>query len=85
MPGSGFRWFQSGGSVTGSGSAPIAWRKSSASGGNGGECVEVAFTEAGVLVRHSRNPTGPVLSFTPSEWQAFLMGTQNGEFNLPVA
>ena len=71
--------------MTGSESAPIAWRKSSASNSNGGDCVEVAFTEAGVLVRHSRNTTGPVLTFTQSEWRAFLTGTHNGEFNLPDA
>jgi hypothetical protein len=71
--------------VTGSELAPVIWRKSSASGGDAGQCVEVAFTEAGVLVRHSRNPTGPMLTFTQSEWQAFLTGTHNGEFNLPDA
>ncbi len=69
--------------MTGSESAPNSWRKSSASGGNGGDCVEVAFAGESVLIRHSRNPTGPVLSFTHSEWQAFLAGTRNGEFDLP--
>jgi Domain of unknown function (DUF397) len=69
--------------VTGAESASDAWRKSSASGGDAGQCVEVAFAEDGVLVRHSRNPNGPVLSFTRSEWQAFLAGASNGEFDLP--
>jgi Domain of unknown function (DUF397) len=71
--------------VTGSESAPVAWRKSSASTGNNGDCVEVAFAEDGVLVRHSRNPSGPMLLFTPSEWRAFVTGAQNGEFELPDA
>ena len=71
--------------MTGSESAPIAWRKSSASTGSGGDCVEVAFAEDGVLVRHSRSPSGPVLLFTPSEWRAFVTGAQNGEFELPDA
>jgi Domain of unknown function (DUF397) len=71
--------------VTGSESAPIAWRKSSASTGQGGDCVEVAFAEDGVLVRHSRHRGGPVLLFTHSEWQAFVAGAQNGEFELPDA
>jgi len=69
--------------VTGTESAPNAWRKSSASGGDAGQCVEVAFAEEDVLVRHSRNPSGPVLSFTHSEWKAFLAGASNGEFDLP--
>jgi Domain of unknown function (DUF397) len=71
--------------VTGSESAPGAWWKSSASGSNGGDCVEVTFAEESVLVRHSRDPRGPVLSFTRSEWRAFIAGTRNGEFDLPDA
>jgi hypothetical protein len=69
--------------VTGSESEPVTWRKSSASGGTEGDCVEIAFVADGVLVRHSRNPGGTVLSFTHSEWRAFLTGTHNGEFDLP--
>jgi hypothetical protein len=68
--------------VTGSESAFDAWRKSSASAGSG-DCVEVAFAEDGVLVRHSRDQAGPVLAFTHSEWKAFLAGARNGEFDLP--
>jgi Domain of unknown function (DUF397) len=69
--------------VTGSESAPNAWWKSSESGGDAGACVEVTFAGESVLVRHSRNPSGPVLSFTHSEWRAFIAGTRNGEFDLP--
>lgn len=69
--------------MTGSESARATWRKSSASGDGGGDCVEVAFADGTVLIRHSRDPAGPVLSFTHSEWQAFLSGTRNGEFDLP--
>jgi hypothetical protein len=69
--------------VTDSESAAGAWRKSSVSDSGGGQCVEVAFAEEGVLVRHSRNPNGPVLSFTQSEWVAFLLGARKGEFDLP--
>ena len=68
--------------MTGSESAFDAWRKSSASAGSG-DCVEVAFAEDGVLVRHSRDQAGPVLAFTHSEWKAFLAGARNGEFDLP--
>jgi Domain of unknown function (DUF397) len=48
------------------------WRKSSHSGDNGGECVEVASAEAvAVLVRDTTDRNGPVLTFTPAAWQAF--------------
>ena len=46
------------------------WRKSSYSGSNGGECVEVAATGA-VLVRDTADRTGPVLTFTVEAWRAF--------------
>jgi hypothetical protein len=60
--------------------ARIVWRKSMASGG--GDCVEVAFAHESMLLRHSREPSGPVLSFSPSEWAAFLTGVRRGEFDL---
>jgi hypothetical protein len=62
-----------------------AWRKSSYSG-NGGNCVEVAdnlVAEHGiVLVRDSKDPSGPILTFTSSEWVAFLHGAAAREFDL---
>jgi hypothetical protein len=57
----------------------IEWRKSEASGS--GDCVEVAFVDRSVLVRNSRDRTGPVLAFTDSEWTAFLIGARNGTFD----
>jgi hypothetical protein len=55
--------------------------KSSLSFSNG-NCVEVAQLEGGqVGVRHSHHPGGPVLQFTPAEWDAFLHGARNGEFD----
>jgi hypothetical protein len=47
------------------------WRKSSYSGDNGGECVEVASAEA-VLVRDTADPSSPVLTFTADAWRAFM-------------
>jgi hypothetical protein len=51
----------------------IRWRKSSYSGGNGGECIEVrAQSQAGcVLVRDTRDRQGPVLAFGRQAWEAF--------------
>ena len=59
------------------------WRKSSWSGGNGGDCVEVARNLPGaVAVRDSKDPAGPKLVFTPDEWRAFTAGVTAGEFDL---
>jgi Domain of unknown function (DUF397) len=48
-----------------------SWRKSSYSTGNGGNCVEVAGQESRVLVRDTKDCTGPVLRFTPAAWHRF--------------
>ncbi|WP_182873852.1 DUF397 domain-containing protein [Microbispora sp. H10670] len=57
------------------------WRKSSFSG-SGNNCVEVATNLPGlVAVRDSKDRSGPVLAFTPSEWRAFIAGVKNGEFD----
>jgi hypothetical protein len=49
------------------------WRKSSYSGGNGGNCVEVgAQPQAGrVLVRDTRDRQGPELGFSLQTWRQF--------------
>jgi hypothetical protein len=66
--------------VTDSQRADTVWRKSLASGTQG-DCVEVAFTDESVLVRNSQDPHGPHLSFSYSEWKAFLIGARHGEFD----
>ena len=48
------------------------WRKSSYSGNGGGNCVEVAHDPHVVAVRDSKNPDGPVLTFSRDEWASFL-------------
>lgn len=58
------------------------WHKSSKSSANG-QCAEVAFVGEWVALRDSKNPTGPALLFTPGEWDAFVDGVENGEFNRP--
>jgi hypothetical protein len=48
------------------------WRKSSRSGNGGGECVEVATHQPGIIaVRDSKDPDGPVVTVTPDEWARF--------------
>jgi hypothetical protein len=58
------------------------WKKASKSGSNGGQCVEVArLDDATIGVRDSKNPDGPVLRFTRAEWDAFLDGVAQHEFD----
>ena len=58
-----------------------SWVKSSLSFSNG-NCVEVADLPGRTIgLRDSKDPRGPVLRFTPDEWQAFLGGARLGEFD----
>jgi hypothetical protein len=57
------------------------WFKSKRSSGNGA-CVEVALINEATAVRDSKNPTGPSLIFTAAEWNAFVGGVKDGEFDL---
>jgi hypothetical protein len=53
----------------------MTWRKSTYSFSNG-NCVEVAdLPSGGVAIRDSKDPSGPVLTFTPAQWRAFTAGT----------
>ena len=46
------------------------WRKSSYSGANGGQCVEVASAE-GVMIRDTADRDGGTLAFTADAWRRF--------------
>ena len=49
------------------------WRTSTRSSSNGGDCVEVADNLPDVVaVRDSKDPAGPVLTFSPAAWRTFL-------------
>ena len=58
-----------------------AWRTSTYSGGNG--CVEVAFDDGQVAIRDTKDRQGPVLVFAANEWEAFLAGAREGQFEFP--
>jgi hypothetical protein len=59
------------------------WAKSSLSQANG-SCVEVSgLSTETIRVRDSKNIKGPILQFTPSEWDAFVGGVRKGEFDRP--
>ena len=56
------------------------WRKSTYSGGNGGEaCVEVADGVPGIVpVRDSKVPDGPVVLVNATAWTAFVRTVAQG-------
>ncbi|MER7585362.1 DUF397 domain-containing protein [Kitasatospora sp. NPDC097691] len=58
------------------------WRKSSYSGGNGGNCIEVALAilPGAIPVRDSKDPHGPVLAFPAAAWASFVTAVRAGEF-----
>jgi hypothetical protein len=59
------------------------WHKSTRSGGNGGDCVEVAVNLPGIVaVRDSKDRDGGALVFTPAQWGTFLDGVRAGDFDL---
>jgi uncharacterized protein DUF397 len=62
------------------------WRKCSHSGSGGEDCLEVATTAANtselLLVRDSKDPAGPKLGFSGSEWTTFLAQIKSGSLNL---
>jgi hypothetical protein len=63
------------------------WIKSSYSGGNQANCVEIAaLPHGGRAVRDSKNPEGAILVLTPGQWSAlrtacarFLRHSADGE------
>lgn len=48
------------------------WRKSTYSGGNGGDCVEVGTAVAGVVVRDTANRAGVMLALPAAAWWVLL-------------
>ena len=60
------------------GNRAITWRKSSYSGNNGGNCVEVGTAARLIAVRDSKDPHGPVLAFGPQTWRRFAARVKAG-------
>lgn len=61
--------------------ADAKWIKSARSGPISDNCVEVAAIDGGVAMRDSKDPTGPALLFTTGEWEAFVGGAKDGDFD----
>jgi hypothetical protein len=57
------------------------WFTSTRGGPASDNCVEVAFVDEAIAVRDSNNPQGPALIFTAAEWDAFVGGARDGEFD----
>ena len=58
------------------------WTKTKHGGSESDNSVEVAFVGSAIAVRDAKNPDGPALIFTAAEWDAFLGGAKDGEFDL---
>ncbi|WP_422771727.1 DUF397 domain-containing protein [Plantactinospora sp. WMMC1484] len=61
-----------------------AWHISSKSDASATSCVEAGPLVDGsgrVAVRHSHHPDGPVIVYARAEWDAFLAGAKDGEFD----
>jgi Domain of unknown function (DUF397) len=57
----------------------LVWTRSlSCTGGN---CVQVASVAGMVAIRDSKDPGGPILTYSAQEWTAFTEGVKNGDFN----
>ncbi|KQX82306.1 MULTISPECIES: DUF397 domain-containing protein [unclassified Streptomyces] len=57
----------------------LNWRKSSYSGDQGGQCVEIAETPtAAIAIRDSKTPAGPILTIEPAAFSTFLAWTGGG-------
>lgn len=52
--------------------ATSTWRRSSHSNTQGNQCVEVAAFGDRIALRDSKNPDGPVLLFSRTEWKEFI-------------
>ena len=50
----------------------LVFRKSSYSGGQSADCVEVASSATGVAIRDSKAPSGVILTLTAREWRALI-------------
>ncbi|MER6175561.1 DUF397 domain-containing protein [Streptosporangium sp. NPDC001681] len=60
----------------------LSWYKSTLSGANTDDCIEVANLPGGSrAVRDSKNPNGPTLNFTPGAWRTFITSIKNNKLD----
>lgn len=58
------------------------WKKSTKSSPSGDNCLEARIVDGVIEVRNSRRPEAGSVSFDTGEWQVFLYGAKNGEFDI---
>ncbi|MEU0986052.1 DUF397 domain-containing protein [Streptomyces sp. NPDC005963] len=61
-------------------SAPISWQKSTYSGAQGEDCVEIAQHHDTILIRESDTPN-TVITTDRAKLAAFIQGVKAGEFD----
>lgn len=60
----------------------LEWRKSRHSMANGA-CVEVASAARNIAIRDSKDPGGPVLSYSATSWRSFVGAIRSGSLDIP--
>lgn len=60
-------------------STDTPWRTAAKSGG--GNCIQVMRRNDVIMIADSKDPRGPILSYTLQEFDAFLDGAKRGEFD----
>ncbi|REE96193.1 DUF397 domain-containing protein [Thermomonospora umbrina] len=65
-------------------SVDVAWHISTYSANGEAQCVEAGPLGDGseqVAVRHSKRPDAETILYTRAEWEAFVKGVKDGEFD----
>lgn len=64
--------------------ADLVWERPGGDPGDGGDAVEIApLPDGGRAMRNAADgPGGPILYFTKGEWDAFVLGVRDGEFDV---
>lgn len=47
-----------------------------------GSTIEIAFVDDLIGMRNAEDPDGDILIFTEAEWNAFVLGAKDGEFDV---
>jgi hypothetical protein len=61
-------------------SEAFVWIKARSSS-HDGQCVEIAATAGKIAIRDSKDPHGPILTYAPAEFNAFIHRVRGREFD----